>query len=474
MRRIYKEDISSYFSSPMMRLTKCDLVDMSVKSVKLKRNKKLDLILTAVAEGAVDPSRPAYRAGTVRQPTETIEFDFAHGNGKGVARGVVYHGNSIHHVVATGAAETTLTFSLNSLELNFNTDRPPAYVVDWVDNVSDGFIWPDFTRDSEIETFTREIGSGNSKLTIFRKTEGGGGSKALHLTVDGTDLYLLSSGRRKKGKNEGEIIYRGAPSEESRKKIRNCLSFILGLPFVYKGSTVYSDDWHPISMRSVDAFTAGGGVYNLHDLPPYPINNPRYLNILDKGVLSYILVALLRHYDDLKFNELVWSYWYAMCAPVHMSAAYFGALIEQLQKNAGSKLKKTRTAILDDNSWKTLKSGLQSLMDDLDIAQDLRPVINNKLSNLNQVPQNVALKRLFESMGLSISEVEVKAWKQRNDAAHGTISKHPDDVILHTKVLRILFHRMLAGITYCSDRYIDYFNYDFPIRPIGEGVPPRN
>ena len=101
-------------------------------------------------------------------------------------------------------------------------------------------------------------------------------------------------------------------------------------------------------------------------------------------------------------------------------------------------------------------------------------MINNKLSNLNQVPQNVAIKRLFESMGLSISEIEIKAWKQRNDAAHGTISKRPGEVILHTKILRILFHRMLAGITYCSDRYIDYYNFDFPFRPIGEGVPPRN
>jgi hypothetical protein len=32
-----------------------------------------------------------------------------------------------------------------------------------------------------------------------------------------------------------------------------------------------------------------------------------------------------------------------------------------------------------------------------------------------------------------------------------------------------MFHRLLAGITYCSDRYIDYFNYEFPIRPITEG-----
>jgi hypothetical protein len=113
------------------------------------------------------------------------------------------------------------------------------------------------------------------------------------------------------------------------------------------------------------------------------------------------------------------------------------------------------------------------LLNDLSVDPDLRPVLNSKLSSLNQVPQGVVLKRLFDTMGLSISKPEKDAWKHRNEAAHGGINDSAVDVILNTKLLRLMFHRLLAGITYCSGRYIDYFNYDFPIRPITEGVPAR-
>ncbi len=42
-----------------------------------------------------------------------------------------------------------------------------------------------------------------------------------------------------------------------------------------------------------------------------------------------------------------------------------------------------------------------------------------------------------------------------------------------SKILRLLFHRMLAGITYCSDQYIDYYNLGHPVRAVIEAVPGR-
>ena len=37
----------------------------------------------------------------------------------------------------------------------------------------------------------------------------------------------------------------------------------------------------------------------------------------------------------------------------------------------------------------------------------------------------------------------------------------------------VLFHRLLAAATFCSDHYIDYYNLNFPVRPILEAVPLR-
>jgi hypothetical protein len=224
---------------------------------------------------------------------------------------------------------------------------------------------------------------------------------------------------------------------------------------------------------AVSAFTAGGAFYDLHDEPPYPINTAMYANVLDGNVLNKIFNALLKSYDELKLNELGWSYWYARCAPVHMSPAHFGALIEQLQRNASKAYPKIKTGLLDADAWAFLKRGLLSLLDDTKIDPTLKPIMKGKLSSLNQIPQGTALKLLFDALQISLTDFEVRAWKHRHQAAHGSINDNAIDVILNTKVLKIMFHRLLAGLTSCSDRYIDYFNFDFPVRSITEGIPER-
>jgi hypothetical protein len=107
------------------------------------------------------------------------------------------------------------------------------------------------------------------------------------------------------------------------------------------------------------------------------------------------------------------------------------------------------------------------------VDPDIRRILEGKISSLNQAPQNLALKRLLDTMGLGIGDVEMKAWKHRNMAAHGGVSDNPIELILNSKILKLLFHRLLAGITDCSDRYIDYYNLGHPVRALTEAVPAR-
>ncbi len=53
------------------------------------------------------------------------------------------------------------------------------------------------------------------------------------------------------------------------------------------------------------------------------------------------------------------------------------------------------------------------------------------------------------------------------------ISENPGELILNSKILKLLFHRMVAGITGCSDRYVDYYNLGHPVRALTEAVPGR-
>jgi hypothetical protein len=46
------------------------------------------------------------------------------------------------------------------------------------------------------------------------------------------------------------------------------------------------------------------------------------------------------------------------------------------------------------------------------------------------------------------------------------------EIIRDTKLLKVLFHRMLLKIVDGSDHYYDYASLDFPIRNLREPVPP--
>jgi hypothetical protein len=79
----------------------------------------------------------------------------------------------------------------------------------------------------------------------------------------------------------------------------------------------------PTFMRSIRALSFGGAAFKLHDLPPYPINDPMYANVADQNRVADLVNLLFEKFDAIKFDELSWSYWYAVCAPTHASAGAF-------------------------------------------------------------------------------------------------------------------------------------------------------
>jgi hypothetical protein len=195
--------------------------------------------------------------------------------------------------------------------------------------------------------------------------------------------------------------------------------------------------------------------------------------MLDGRLVGMIANSIFDKYDKLGFRDLSWSYWHAMCAPAHIAAAHFGAVIEQFQKASSDMIQASRKGMLDDDLWKSLRAKIRAAIDAADVPEDLLPVIKNKADNLNQAPQGVMLRRLFDKMGLALGEVESNAWRHRNIAVHGHVRSNPVEVILNSKVLRILFHRMLGGVTYCSDSYVDYYNLNFPTRALSDPIPAR-
>ena len=58
----------------------------------------------------------------------------------------------------------------------------------------------------------------------------------------------------------------------------------------------------------------------------------------------------------------------------------------------------------------------------------------------------------------------------RNNAAHGNEIEYENyiNLIRETKLLKLLFHRIVLTITSASDSYFDYYSLGHPIRPLEE------
>jgi len=363
---------------------------------------------------------------------------------------------------------------LHSVELNFQRKEPPAYLVEWVDNLPKNSILPDLIEYKTVKQSTEMICPAENPLTISgSETTDRHSRAAMRLVVAGVELYLVKLGRRGKKCRRGRIVYRSCPDQQFRDKVRDCLSFVLGLPIVCYGHTEFCTDWIPTKAQSVAAFSVRGAMFGLHEQPPFPINDASLGWMLNSRAVEVMVNELFQRYDTLGFQGVSWSYWHAMCAPVHNAAAQFGAVIEQFQRAPSDTIRASRKGMLADDSWKILRSTIRAALDTTDMPADVKTILKSKVDNLNQAPQGVVLNRLLDGLGLRLGNVEKQAWTHRNKAAHGHLSRDHIAVILNAKVLRVLFHRMLGGVTRCSDTYIDYYNLNFPVRSLAEPIPVR-
>jgi hypothetical protein len=172
--------------------------------------------------------------------------------------------------------------------------------------------------------------------------------------------------------------------------------------------------------------------------------------------------------------KIFWLYWHAVYAPAHALPAQLGAAIEDVIRKSVDKIGRY-SKMLDVEDWESLLSAIRDWMSRAELTENVRSIMEGKLSgSLNSAPPTLVIRRLFDQLSLSLSEVETKAWRHRNLAAHGHSDGDPIQIILMGKVLRVLFHRLIAAVTKCSSQYIDYYSMGFPVRNLTEGVPSRS
>jgi hypothetical protein len=419
-----------------------------------------------------------YPAGTVRRNDDALEFTTATGF-TGVARGVAAQ-KWVRTLDSTGGwGATKEEGSLHSLTLTSQHSGDGLYTIEWIENFpADSFTWPSGISDRAMSTESRVIGRGADAITlekVDKLTAGGGDNHCVSLKVSNIELYLSSAtlGLEKKQLiNPGFILYKGTPDQDTRNKIRNCISFSLGSFLVYLGCTVLDTHLDPVAITAVNADRLLDRASKVGVLPPAPLER-RYEREVDPQNLSRMVNGLYAKYEALHLETLMWAYWHAVCAPIHIAAAHFGAAIEALQDayvSACGAEYQTKL-ILEKEKWQQLQADLVKSVRAAGLASEIEVIFLNKISGLNSVPRSKLSDQVFDRLGIQLGEQEARAWRQRHLAAHGdSMDEDPIAIIRETKLLKLIFHRILLKITNGSDTYRDYYSLKFPIRRLEDPV----
>jgi hypothetical protein len=447
-----------------------------INSFVVRRNADLELTMeTQIAVNAVsqDPEHPT---GTLRLNEATVRWD----NGFGLqvfGKGVLSLGHSTSNDHFRDKHSATETSSLHSVEATFPYAEAAGYTIDWLENVGRWFVWPHTIKSERTIAETRTIGPGPVELIMLdRDTRNSFGSHCVRIQVGDVEVHLcakwIEPGDRLR--RPGCLIYRGTPDEETQKRIRNVLSFSLGMYLVSLGYTIYSADWKTVSFKAISPYTIDGRVFDLPILPPALLAARSY-NEIEPARLNRLASALYAAYDELGFGDLNWGFWHARCATPHIAPVHFGAIIEALRTVCANRFsKEVATKIVEDGeTWNDFFGAVKGLIEKLGIPESRKSLLQQAAGRMNSVPHQVVTEGILDRLKLQFGKAERTAWKRRNDAAHGRAIPPGSELeaIQDTNYLRGLFDRMLLRLVNASDVYIDYSTAGHPIRQLAEAPP---
>ncbi|CAJ0792947.1 hypothetical protein LMG7141_02730 [Ralstonia condita] len=450
-----------------------------VTSFVVKRDNRLNLVLesTSAANSPARGCEPV--ANAVRRPDGQVHCQSRYTDSTVTARGITPRGYSLTFPVAAtadAAAGTRVQTSLiESLDWESSHSGEASCVMDWIENLSGSFLWPDSDNVEETDAKSRTLRSASGDIVIpLTTTSSKHSNSCARLSIGGWDVIIGESRAKPEHiKNPGFILYLGLPTEEIRSRIRGCLSYCLGDYFVYLGSTTFDAEWKPVSFRAVAAHALVENAHDISGRPPAPLGL-RYDRDVNAALLSRMASGLFAAYEAYNLRTAFWNYWHAAAAPVHMVAAHFGAAIEALQRAYFSNTAvEAHTRIVAEEAWRGLYAQIDRCIQDSALSSEQKRMLGNKAQHLNSAPQAVLADRFFTAIGLEISALEKDVWMNRNRAAHGggITEERGIQTVRENKVLMMLMNRILLSISGASDLYYDYYTLNRPTRRLLEPVP---
>lgn len=467
------EFFDSVVTSDTFAVSDCGPLFGPVTDFKLERDDALNLILETTSAGDSTSNAIERPVGSVYQADAQVKLESLTG-ALAVATGVIPRG---HRKTWSAKSEQSVTrerSSVHSLQWIRAGAPEPTYVIDWVGNI-ESFIWPDAEDITENGEKCRILRSPAREIIMSVPIDcRGSGRTCVHLVVEGVEFFVGES-KTESGhvKKPGFILYLGMPDEDTRAKIRDCLSFCLGSYLLYLGDCKFDSEWRPVAFDAKSGHALVKDASRLRDWQPSPLGL-KWENEISSELLGKMMGSLCRIYDTYGLRTSFWAYWHAMAAPVHMKAVHFGAAIEALQNIFLKNTSKVQRGIVgDEQHWTELYGQLSAAITASNLSDETKKLLISKAKGINHAPQSVLMQRFFAALELKLSVLESSVWANRNRAAHGGSAK-PDNahrLIRENKVLQIMTNRILLALAGGADWYYDYYTFGRPIRRLSESIP---
>ena len=196
---------------------------------------------------------------------------------------------------------------------------------------------------------------------------------------------------------------------------------------------------------------------------------------MDGARFNRVVNALFANHKTLHLRDLSWGYWHALCAPAHIAAANYGAIIEALRAAyvESNPVLRGGKIITDPTIWSSISADLRVVLNKAGLKEDALEILHNKVANLNSLPGGKLMELVCRTIGIQLGERETASWSRRNRSAHG-FRANPDEqvqTVRDIKLLNLVFNRMLIAMTKASNSYIDYYSAGHPVRDIADPVP---
>ena len=467
------ESVDSVASSKLWRVQSASSIRGNITDFRIFRRTDLSI--------ALEVEISEYESGLYQPPPGSVvrlgdALIFEH------ISGYVAHAEGLYQTSSSTTygevVKQRLELSVGKLTVAQIDKAQERFCIEWIANCPSYWIYPAGRKTNTTVHTIRQHGRQLTSADMVGSSGSGEGSNnCFEFTIEGVNAYLCieTDGKIKDVTKAGYIFYDGIVSAETREKVRNALSFVLGRMLVHLGSTTFSDDWEAVEAESIDPYDHEGIVFRVSTYPLAPIWKPVDRKVIDPDVATAMLTALIQSFDRLELGSIGRAYWAAVCSSVEIAPLYFGTAIEALQRSYSTAEPATRlTKMLDDDRWSTVKDRLLEAFDAQTVDDDeVRQILRNKISGLNGNPPSRASDQIAGRLGLVLSPRERGAWKRRNQAGHGNRLR-PDDAIDHmkdTKLLRLRLHRLLLAMTGAHTHYIDYYSTNLPSRRITDPIP---